>query len=446
MRPCYGLIACAAACWAELVAYAPQPLQFLDCPDDIGGRLLHCRGVRPTDAAWRAWGMRATPRDAANFTDWERARVPLARIPRTAVVENASAAAAVLQCRDAVEAAILADAEVLGRIPYAAVVARITVAIRGAIVGAVHRLGARGAHFCAAAAPLHRSGYDYKEPAQLQFTHNLGATLWNGAVCPGRSGNRLAFTYEKDEPPRCRAYPTDGVADETYVFWPSYCHGPAEPPESHREAALAPLLLRAGARHAFLDCDACAELSSSLRAGSGAAQELLAALDPKDRGHATIAHAAGAVLAHEFVARRTPLDGWEHGAPGAKAREAFADLLESFVHPGLMHGFLYTLVAERERAVRAFGTSSEAWGYDLCAGLFDAGTGGFAYADPLTAQFDQCAHGVGHGLYLARRTCGEYGPVGAGAARERWSAMCVNGWRMEHILWRTRRVGFAYPR
>ena len=38
MRPCYGLIACAAACWAELVAYAPQPLQFLDCPDDIGGR------------------------------------------------------------------------------------------------------------------------------------------------------------------------------------------------------------------------------------------------------------------------------------------------------------------------------------------------------------------------------------------------------------------------
>ena len=55
--------------------------------------------------------------------------------------------------------------------------------------------------------------------------------------------------------------------------------------------------------------------------------------------------------AHEFVARRTPLDGWEHGAPGAKAREAFADLLESFVHPGLMHGFLYTLVAERERAV-----------------------------------------------------------------------------------------------
>ena len=153
--------------------------------------------------------------------------------------------------------------------------------------------------------------------------------------------------------------------------------------------------------------------------GEGAlafAQELLAALDPKDRGHATIAHAAGAVLAHEFVARRTPLDGWEHGAPGAKAREAFADLLESFVHPGLMHGFLYTLVAERERAVRAFGTSSEAWGYDLCAGLFDAGTGGFAYADPLTAQFDQCAHGVGHGLYLARRTCGEYGPVGAGAA------------------------------
>ena len=136
MRPCYGLIACAAACWAELVAYAPQPLQYLDCPDDIGGRLLHCRGVRPTDAAWRAWGMRATPRDAANFTDWERARVPLARIPRTAVVENASAAAAVLQCRDAVEAAILADAEVLGRIPYAAVVARITVAIRGAIVGA----------------------------------------------------------------------------------------------------------------------------------------------------------------------------------------------------------------------------------------------------------------------------------------------------------------------
>ena len=108
--------------------------------------------------------------------------------------------------------------------------------------------------------------------------------------------------------------------------------------------------------------------------------------------------------------------------------------------------FLYTLVAERERAVRAFGTSSEAWGYDLCAGLFDAGTGGFAYADPLTAQFDQCAHGVGHGLYLARRTCGEYGPVGAGAARERWAAMCVNGWRMEHILWRTRRVGFAYPR
>ena len=160
----------------------------------------------------------------------------------------------------------------------------------------------------------------------------------------------------------------------------------------------------------------------------------------------TIAHAAGAVLAHEFVARRTPLDGWEHDAPGAKAREAFADLLESFVHPGLMHGFLYTLVAERERAVRAFGTSSEAWGYDLCAGLFDAGTGGFAYADPLTAQFDQCAHGVGHGLYLARRTCGEYGPVGAGAARERWAAMCVNGWRMEHILWRTRRVGFAYPR
>ena len=127
-------------------------------------------------------------------------------------------------------------------------------------------------------------------------------------------------------------------------------------------------------------------------------------------------------------------------------REAFDDLLASFVHPGLMHGFLYTLVAERERAVRAFGTSSEAWGYDLCAGLFDAGTGGFAYADPLTAQFDQCAHGVGHGLYLARRTCGEYGPVGAGAARERWSAMCVNGWRMEHILWRTRRVGFAYPR
>ena len=65
MRPCYGLIACAAACWAELVAYAPQPLQFLDCPDDIGGRLLHCRGMRPTDAAWRAWGMRATPRAAA---------------------------------------------------------------------------------------------------------------------------------------------------------------------------------------------------------------------------------------------------------------------------------------------------------------------------------------------------------------------------------------------
>ena len=136
------------------------------------------------------------------------------------------------------------------------------------------------------------------------------------------------------------------------------------------------------------------------------------------------------MLAHEFVARRTPLDGWEHGAPGAKARGAFDDLLESFVHPGLMHGFLYTLVAERERAVRAFGTSSEAWGYDLCAGLFDAGTDGFAYADPLTAQFDQCAHGVGHGLYLARRTCGEYGPSAraaraGGHVRERW--------RMEHV-------------
>ena len=36
-----------------------------------------------------------------------------------------------------------------------------------------------------------------------------------------------------------------------------------------------------------------------------------------------------------------------------RARAAFDDLLENYVHPGLMHGFLYTLVAERERAVRA---------------------------------------------------------------------------------------------
>lgn len=435
-----SLLACAAACWGQPCDYAPQPLQYLDCADDIKGRLLHCKNVRPTDAAWRAWGIKVTPRDAANFTDWERARIPLARIPRTEVVENASAAAAVLQCRDAVEAALLADATVLADVPYAAAVARLAVAIRGAIVGVVRRLGARGAHWCAAAAPLHRSGYAYSEPDQLQFTHNLGAVLWNGAICPGRAGTRLAFTYANES--RCRAYPAAGVADETYAFWPRYCHGPAEPPEQHR---VSPLLLRTGGRHVFMDCDACTELSTALRRGSGAAQELLAALDPKDRGHASVAHAAGAVLAHEFVARRTPLDGWEHDAEGSKARAAFDDLLENYVHPGLMHGFLYTLVAERERAVRAFGTSSEAWGYELCEGLFDAGTGGFAYADPLTAQFDQCAHGVGHGLYLARRTCGEYGPVGGGAARARWAAMCVNGWRMEHVLWRTRRVGFAYP-
>ena len=220
----------------RISGHAPT-LQFLDCPDDIGGRLLHCRGMRPTDAAWRL-GMRARPATPPTSRTGARARARASAHGRSNRRRRRRSCSAATPSRR-----LLADAEV--REGSSAVVARITVAIRGAIVGVVHRLGARGAHYCAAAAPLHRSGYDYKEPAQLQFTHNLGATLWNGAVCPGRSGNRLAFTYEKDEPPRCRAYPTDGVADENYVFWPSYCHGPAEPPESHREAALAPLLLRA---------------------------------------------------------------------------------------------------------------------------------------------------------------------------------------------------------
>ena len=61
-------LACAAACWGQPSDYAPQPLQYLDCADDIKGRLLHCKNVRPTDAAWRAWGIKVTPRDAANFT------------------------------------------------------------------------------------------------------------------------------------------------------------------------------------------------------------------------------------------------------------------------------------------------------------------------------------------------------------------------------------------
>ena len=164
-----------------------------------------------------------------------------------------------------------------------------------------------------------------------------------------------------------------------------------------------------------------------LRAGSGAAQELLAALDPKDRGHATIAHAAGAVLAHEFVARRTPLDGWEHGAPGAKAREAFDDLLESFVHPGLMHGFLYTLVAER-------GAPS--------APSARRGLGLRPLRRALRRRDRRLRlRGPAHGAVRpvrARRRClpraADLRRVRARRRRRRArarAAMCVNGWRME---------------
>jgi len=293
---------------------------------------------------------------------------------------------------------------------------KISVLIEPHMQAVLYKYGLRGAVWCATF-----QMHSFRGEATY-WSVNYTDYLWNKLVCPYSNdhmpqscsapilfacGNKIKLSLHDDQTclpyhmilkRECRNLRLDSDA----AFTPQLCGfhwgmvwatgSPTYSPVSKmvsKAPAPSSFMDEIGLRHTYMDrsvCESIKRWSTNARSYRlhAKVQEMLVHMSGRDQGHAGILHALGMFLANRLL----------KGNQTSAASDELHSLMRNFVHVGVMHGFVWQILA---RGVASTGVPAPIWGARLCA-PFVAKQG-----NPLLFLLYQCAHGVGHALTLLGR-------------------------------------------
>lgn len=301
-----------------------------------------------------------------------------------------------IRCRNAIQSAFVRDSKNFVGHSITAVLQRVALIIAPLLrqITAVH--GTEASSWCISASTIvdkeWKADFAHGRDALAARALDVLETVFETTVCRNNSNASDQLLLTNSAGKCCE----ERRGQSKYEWLPRYCSERSLdcPRVSDSRSFLS--------NHLFLSPETC----ESLRAPSNAYDVLaiLEAYDAKDHAHAGLGHSGGAAIGLEAIRR------------GSDLQAEFEALLRVYGHPSIMHGYIWTVTNFFASVYPPINETAGAYMQRVFCKKMNGSS------PTAKSQFLQCAHGVGHGLYLSGSVC-------RGGTPE-WHAMCTGGYEM----------------